>query len=165
MLGLSTQPIAAGYDGDSDGDVIFKNMDSVMYITNFLNDGYYPTSDLLFSRKYVPCICRIDNDVFEIVFTLDRLENLKLIVKDFNIKILGQYAAIAVGGVWKIEHEALITLRFDPLDSQKIEIIDLAFFDLFAGWFWAVKDGEFTEDYVGKDDEELLNAAVYPLQE
>ena len=99
-----------------------------MYINNFLNDGYYPTSDLLFSRKYVPCICRIDNDVFEIVFTLDRLENLKLIVKDFNIKILGQYAAIAVGGVWKIEREALITLRFDPLDSQKIEIIDLAFF-------------------------------------
>ena len=147
MLGLSTQPTAAGYDGDSDGNVIFKNMDSVMYITNFLNDGYYPTSELLFSRKYVPCICRIDNDVFEIVFTLDRLENLKLI------------------GVWKIEREALITLRFDPLDSQKIEIIDLAFFDLFAGWFWAVKDGEFTEDYVGKDDEELLNAAVYPLQE
>ena len=93
------------------------------------------------------------------------MENLKLIVKDFNIKILGQYAAIAVGGVWKIEREALITLRFDPLDSQKIEIIDLAFFDLFAGWFWAVKDGEFTEDYVGKDDEELLNAVVYPLQE
>ena len=88
MLVLSTQPIAAGYDGDSDGDVIFKNMDSVMYINNFLNDGYYPTSELLFSRKYVPCICRIDNDVFEIVFTLDRLENLKLIVKDFNIKIL-----------------------------------------------------------------------------
>jgi hypothetical protein len=41
----------------------------------------------------------------------------------------------------------------------------LAFFDLFAGWFWAIKDGEFTEDYVGKDDEALLNAAVYPLQE
>ena len=38
-------------------------------------------------------------------------------------------------------------------------------FDLFAGWFWAIKDGEFTEDYAGKDDEELLNAAVYPLQE
>ena len=67
--------------------------------------------------------------------------------------------------MWIIEGEAQITLRFDPLDSQKIEIIDLAFFDLFAGWFWAVKDGEFTEDYVGKDDEELLNAAVYPLQE
>ena len=44
--------------------------------------------------------------------------------------------------MWEIEREALITLRFDPLDSQKIKIIDLAFFDLFAGWFWAVKDGE-----------------------
>ena len=67
--------------------------------------------------------------------------------------------------MWKIEREALITLKINPPDNQKIEIIDLAFFDLFAGWFWAVKDGEFTEDYVGKDDEELLNAVVYPLQE
>jgi len=137
-----------------------------MYIPNFLNNGYYPTSELLLSRKYVPCICKIDNNIFEISFTLDRLENLKLMVQDFNIKTLGMYAAIAVGGVWKIEREALITLKISPSDSQKIEIFDLAFFDLFAGWFWAVKDGNFTEDYIGRDDEEeLLNAVVYPLHE
>lgn len=136
-----------------------------MYIPNFLNNRYYPTSELLLSRKYVPCICKVDNNIFEISFTLDRLENLKLMVQDFNIKTLGMYAAIAVGGVWKIEREALITLKISPSDSQKIEIFDLAFFDLFAGWFWAVKDGNFTEDYIGKDDEELLNATVYPLHE
>ena len=136
-----------------------------MYIPNFLNNRYYPTSELLLSRIYVPCICKVDNNIFEISFTLDRLENLKLMVQDFNIKTLGMYAAIAVGGVWKIEREALITLKISPSDSQKIEIFDLAFFDLFAGWFWAVKDGNFTEDYIGKDDEELLNATVYPLHE
>ena len=136
-----------------------------MYIPNFLNNRYYPTSELLLSRKYVPCICKVDNNIFEISLTLDRLENLKLMVQDFNIKTLGMYAAIAVGGVWKIEREALITLKISPSDSQKIEIFDLAFFDLFAGWFWAVKDGNFTEDYIGKDDEELLNATVYPLHE
>lgn len=110
-----------------------------MYIPNFLNNGYYPTSELLLSRKYVPCICKIDNNIFEISFTLDRLENLKLMVQDFNIKTLGMYAAIAVGGVWKIEREALITLKISPSDSQKIEIFIWPFLICLQGGFGLLK--------------------------
>lgn len=136
-----------------------------MYIINTINNQDYPTSEMIFERKYVPCICKIKPRYFEISFTISRLENLKLEVLDFDIDKLGLYSLIGVGGTWWIHDEALITLRKNSDNPNRLEFMDLAFFDLFAGWFWAIKDGKWTSDYVGKDEEEMANAKIYALQE
>lgn len=136
-----------------------------MYIVKKINEELYPCSDLIFERKYIPCFCKIKPDCFEITFRTDRLENIKLEVSEFNIDQIGLYSATGVGGQWWMYDDALVTLRRNPDNPNRLEFIDLAFFDLFAGWFWAIKDGKYTEDYVGKDDEEYLNRVIYPLQD
>lgn len=136
-----------------------------MHIEKKITHELYPLADYIFERRYVPCFCKIKPNLFEITFQTDRLEAISLDVKNFDIDQLGLYASIGVGGKWWIYQDALVTLRQNTDNPDILEFIDLAFFELLSGWFWAIKDGKYTQDYNGKDDEEFLNRVIYPLQD
>lgn len=136
-----------------------------MHIIKKINNQLYPLSEFIFERKYIPCLCRAKPSLFEIFFSEERWKNIKLEVNDFDINRIGHYSPIGVGGPWWIYSDALITLRRHESIPDRLEFVDLAFFELYAGWFWAIKDGKFTEDYHGKYEEEQLNETVYPLQD
>lgn len=137
-----------------------------MYIIKDFNNDEYPYNILMLEQKYIPCFCKIKFDYFEINFSINIFENIKLVVSDFDIDQIGLYAPIGAGGEWLIYNRgALVTLRKSPDNPNKLEFVDLAFFDVFTGWFWAIKNGEYTKDYVGKDDKEYLNRIIYPLQD
>ena len=135
-----------------------------MYIEKKITNQLYPLGEYLFKRKYAPCFCKIKPELFEVTFQTSYLNNIVFNVKDFDIEQIGLYASIGVGGEWWIYQDALVTLRQISNNSDILEFVDLAFFNLYKGWLWAIQDGQYTKDYRGKDDEEYLNRVIYPLQ-
>ena len=88
-----------------------------------------------------------------------------LSVEIFELDRLEEYVPVGVGGQWWIYHNGLITIRLKKELHLFQNFLDLAFFDPYLGWCWAIKDRKYAEVRDVDDDGNCINEAKlqYPL--
>ena len=136
-----------------------------MYIVKNFDAILFPMANFLLEKKYIPCFCKIRPDKFEVSFTIDSAEEIVLSVENFELDRLEEYVPAGVGGQWWIYNDSIITIKSNINNPSILEILDLAFFDPYLGWCWAIKDGKYAEVREVDDDGNCINEAKlrYPL--